>query len=253
MRLTTFATLALSACGPAAPSVIQAPLPAPSTSASSPLPTPVLDPQAELARACDAGDATACARLGTQRLDAGDTQRGIPLLRKACEARDIGACARLGAVHEHGQGIPADPVEAERLYRLACDLGQGKVAACTDLASVLTRVGDARRAEAHAILDHACDADEPRACSYLGLIYTEGLGVPYNDASWRAGARLYQKSCDLGRLGSCWHLGLLYRAGHGVPQSAARARALFEKACDGGDDSGCDELRERPKSGPKAP
>jgi len=77
--------------------------------------------------------------------------------------------------------------------------------------------------------------------------------VPYNDASFRVGAKHYQKSCDLGQLRSCWHLGLLYRTGQGVPASAARARALFEKACDGGDDSGCAELRERPKDAPKPP
>jgi TPR repeat protein len=31
--------------------------------------------------------------------------------------------------------------------------------------------------------------------------------------------------------------------GEGVPRDAARARALFRKACDGGDDHGCREIR----------
>ena len=41
-------------------------------------------------------------------------------------------------------------------------------------------------------------------------------------------------SCDAGDATACYDLGLMYEAGAGVTQDRARARSLFQRACDGG-------------------
>ncbi len=52
-------------------------------------------------------------------------------------------------------------------------------------------------------------------------------------------AALYEKVCDGGDLTACYHLGFLYALGTGVVKDVARAAALFQQACDGGQAKGC--------------
>lgn len=42
---------------------------------------------------------------------------------------------------------------------------------------------------------------------------------------------------------SCRNLGLVYQSGDGVTADAARSRTLFDKACKGGDEKACGELK----------
>ncbi|MBI1338789.1 sel1 repeat family protein, partial [bacterium] len=54
---------------------------------------------------------------------------------------------------------------------------------------------------------------------------------------------LYQKACDGGQAAGCTNLGWLYGNGRGVAQDFGRARELFQKACDGGEAQGCSNLK----------
>lgn len=46
-------------------------------------------------------------------------------------------------------------------------------------------------------------------------------------------------ACDRGNTSACFDLGIMYVRGKGVGKDVDRAKELFEKACHGGDLSGC--------------
>lgn len=100
------------------------------------------------------------------------------------------------------------------------------------------------------ILEEACHAKFADGCRVLGLMYTEGLGTPYNEGSFMLGARYYTKACELGSMQACAHLGELYSAGKGVKKDAEKSKEHFKKACDGGWDPACTELEPKTKAKP---
>jgi TPR repeat protein len=165
---------------------------------------------------------------------------------KACEGGSLADCARLGQAYRLGSGgVKQDISRAQRFFERACTLGKGQVAACTDLAEILSSgLGEKKDTDAGiAILERACAGREPGACAYLGLIFTEGLGVPYRPEQQRIGFGFYRKACDLGSAKGCWHLGLLLRAGTGCKPDQAAARRYLEKACRDGEEVACGDLK----------
>lgn len=190
----------------------------------------------------------ACALLASVDRDVAAQKSAAPALdapnlERLCTDGAQDACTRLGRAYRDGrEGLPLDCAQARRLLERACTIGQGHAPACTDLASLLhSGAAGVRKDElaAIAILDRACAGKEPSACSFLGLIYTEGLGVPYKLPYQRVGAGFYRKACELGHLGACWHLGLLLRSGTVVEKDLVAAHKLFERACKAGESYAC--------------
>lgn len=165
---------------------------------------------------------------------------------RACREGAAASCTRLGLALRLGtDGVAQDIPRARRVLTRACELGQGRVPACTHLAEIVNSelAGPRDTGAALTILERACAGQEASACAFLGLIYVEGLGVPYNAGSQHYGARFYRKACELGHGGGCWHLGLLQRSGTGLQRDAAAARGSFTRACKLGETIGCDELK----------
>ena len=127
------------------------------------------------------------------------------------------------------------------------------------------------------VFERACGSGEAVACSHLGYMYENSIGVPGNFAKKQAfyskgcdggegfacndlgiehdvscqmksasdcpvAVSLYAKSCDLGFAQGCQHLGSMYHRGAGVERDDVRAEALFRKACNGGAAGACEEL-----------
>ncbi len=55
-------------------------------------------------------------------------------------------------------------------------------------------------------------------------------------------AAKYDKECMKNNAESCYKLGFLYASGDGVKQDNAKAKELYQKACDGGSAEGCVSL-----------
>ena len=87
----------------------------------------------------------------------------------------------------------------------------------------------------------AWDRGELRACVDLGLRLIEGerQGVAQDPVAARA---LFEKACDGGVLPGCHALGVLYQQAIGVAPNHARARDLYLRACRGGHLLGCVSL-----------
>ena len=164
---------------------------------------------------------------------------------RACADGAVESCARIGRAYRLGNdGVQQDLGRALTLLQRACTLSQHRSTACADYAELLKSglAGKSDVLAALAVLDRACGASEPASCAYLGLIYTEGLGVPYTPPYWRVGVGFYRKACELGHPGGCWHLGLLLRAGMGVKKDETAARAFLSKACKAGEEVACADL-----------
>jgi len=160
-----------------------------------------------MAKACDRGEGTGCAGLGTSRYYGYgtdmDAAKGAGLWRKACNLGDLQSCNDLGDAHASGKGIGKDLGQAAGLYR------------------------------------KACDGDLPIGCANLGFVQENGFGVTKEES---LAARSYEKSCELGHGDSCARVGVKYQFGNGVAKDEAAAVALYRKACDAGVGWGCSNL-----------
>ena len=75
------------------------------------------------------------------------------------------------------------------------------------------------------------EAGDARAQYYLGIMYTNGEGVPEDD---RQAAFWFQKSARQGNAQAQYHLGILYANGTGVPEDAPQAVSWFRKSAEQG-------------------
>jgi hypothetical protein len=69
-----------------------------------------------------------------------------------------------------------------------------------------------------------------------------GLVAVWGDKDYATGFQRLDASCNAGIPRACGALGNLYINGWGTTKDKDKARALWEKACDGGDGRGCDMM-----------
>jgi len=101
----------------------------------------ILKTAADLERECSEGRAAACTRVGVQfafgtQGRQRDYQKARGFLEKGCAGRDANGCKELGVLYEYGRGVPKNPGEALRLYKIGC---QGGVALACQYAARLAR------------------------------------------------------------------------------------------------------------------
>ena len=87
--------------------------------------------------------------------------------------------------------------------------------------------------EAVAWLRKAAAHREPLAEHYLGVAYLSGRGVPQLDT---AAAYWFERASEDGLATSALNLGVMYASGRGVLKDASRARSLFLRAQQLGDE-----------------
>lgn len=81
-----------------------------------------------------------------------------------------------------------------------------------------------------------------RACDGGGIDSCHAAAVRHFQGDKAKAAALWQKACNGGDMLGCANLGFLYRHGEGVAQDAAKAAQLYTQACDGGNMGGCFNL-----------
>jgi uncharacterized protein len=147
-------------------------------------------------------------------------------LRRACALKDNAACMRLAWKHVKGEGVPADPSAAARLYRQTCD--RMYASACDMLSTLTGRAPEA--AQAVRDYDAACESGRGDDCMRLGFVLDSGS---------KRGADAFKHACERGAPKGCFWTGQLYEEGKSVPKDLARAAGLYQKACEGGDPDTC--------------
>jgi TPR repeat protein len=207
---------------------------------------------ASTTNASTAASASASASAASTDFDRHKTQ---------CAEPKADGCILLGVDYAYGLGVAQDETHAAQIYLAACNAKNGT--GCTFVADAyafgkgmpkekwkgrgiasdtLTDVG-----KKSTLYHYACDAGDGPKCTWLASAYELGLGVTQDSAKSRTlysrAAQLHQDACEKKNdMMACAALGRLAFEGHGTPKDQAHALALFEKACDGGDATGCESL-----------
>lgn len=137
----------------------------------------------------------------------------------------------------HGYTQPRPPDDDDATLSGRCTTGD--LQSCLYWADRLRGRGAAHYAEAVALYRSGCDRGHQAACSQLGLMYQDGLGVTKDPA--RA-LTLYKEACDAKVARACSRAGSLYSTGTGTARDMGPAFAYSKLGCDGNDGMGCVNL-----------
>jgi hypothetical protein len=209
--------------------------PAGTSSAAAPSETkPKLDPAAAI-DLCKKGGRSACSA--------------------ACDVGDLPSCVTFAEGLLAGSDRDAKKA-CEAPLRKACD---GKVGrGCSALARCLDVVilADGRKTylkdkrEKAALNEQACTFNDGLGCFSSAKNYEEGYGVEQDDAKSAAlmnkALTLMPKQCDSGDGKSCLSLAMLYSpasASARVQKSEAKSKALYQQACDAGEEVACNLVK----------
>lgn len=183
---------------------------------------------------CDAGE---CNTRGMDALAHARYEEAVRLLDRACALGHAVGCSNLAGLLRGGSGRPREPERAVGLYVRSCELGFAE--ACGAVASIYAEGLLVPRDPGRALgmYDRACAQGDQNACFSAGLAVAEGRGVP---RSPEAAAGRFDRACELGHATACFNAGvLLYRERGARPGENERAARYFGRACDGQQPAGC--------------
>ena len=133
------------------------------------------------------------------------TSDKVQKIRRDAEQGVAEAQYNLGVMYDNGKGVPQSYTEAMKWYRLSAEQG---------------------------------DAD---AQYNLGVMHFAGQGVRQ---SYPEALKWFRLAASKGYASAQYNLGIMYYNGQGVRVNMAIAKEWLGKACDNGDQQGCDRYRE---------
>lgn len=164
-------------------------------------------------------------------------------LIEVAEKGDLVAQVKLGKAYDDGYSRHGySRSGAQKWYRKAAE--QGDAFSQTRTGDFYSYDGDyvkAREWYEKAALQGYADANR-----WLAFLYLDGLGVRQNTSK---GIDLLKKSASQKNSEAQYALGFAYRDGMYVRKNKKTAKEWFGKACDNGDQDGCDEYRELNEAG----
>ena len=157
----------------------------------------------------------------------GDYATAYRLLKPLAEQGNARAQYDLGFMHEKGQGVPKDDVEAVKWFRKAAEQGIPK--AQFNLGIMYERGKGVPQDYAEAVkwLRRAAAQGYTKAEYNLGFMYAKGQGVPKDDVE---AAKRWRKAAEEGFARAQYNLGFMYDTGQGVPKDYIQAYMWFSIA-----------------------
>ncbi|MFT4976298.1 MAG: TPR repeat protein [Myxococcota bacterium] len=183
-------------------------------------------------RACRMGFGLACSWQSWQSSGHGDLSIAADFMKKRCSWEPLACVVRAWALSRvDGTISPASsaPEEAAALLVKSCK-EELFAPACTSLGELyLEGVGVPQDVtEAHAFITEGCEADDWWGCYQLGRLYQRGIGV---DADAARAAELFTAACDNAVPQSCTALADAMLLGTGVDKDVTRAAELYAGSC----------------------
>lgn len=152
----------------------------------------------ELSAAADSGHPVAQLQLGLIKLESGNIEDGVKLIRASANQDQAAALYRLAKLYETGQGVGKDPETARKLTERA-----------------------ARGGNRIAMHD-------------LALYHAEGRGG-VAEVDMPTAAKWFEKAAERGVVDSQFNLGVLFESGQGLPQDNEAALVWYSIAGSQGD------------------
>lgn len=198
----------------------------------------------------DEASCTYCYQDGMDARQRGELQSALRFFESGCARDDGASCNAVFHMLSNGEGAPEDDTRAISFGLRSCDLGYWK--GCSDLGLPLVRSDNpVAAAKGRELLGRACEGGRALGCGFLGAALRDGLGGP---ADAVAGNRYLERACEGGSVAFCSDLAAaLVTGAGGVEVDIPRAAALFQKACDGGWQKGCDNAELLAKATQKEP
>jgi len=196
---------------------------------------------------CQNNDMDACYQLGMQALVKArpDIRTARSLFAKGCNVHHARSCNGLAEMVRDAKGGPRDPKRAAELFGIACE--GGIQSACVELGMfTYDGVGVPQDQErAVELFTKACDHEaepQPKACSALGVAWSDGKGVEKKDLD--VAKQYFLKACDAEYAPACVLAGLLVAESRTGKRDENRAEAagLLQRACELDAHFGCFEL-----------
>ena len=188
---------------------------------------------------CKAGDSESCSILGSMywRGDgvAKDWKRSFELHTDACNAGVARSCRYAGNSQRTGRGAKRDLKRASVTLGKACDAGDGL--GCVELGRLELERDNGGVAVTQ--FRRACYGGEYDGCAELGVMYKKGAGALRKNP--KLAAKFFAKGCKEGSALACTELAQAHAAGSGVPRDKAKAKKLFEQACNRGYEPACNK------------
>lgn len=179
---------------------------------------------------------------GIVEYDKSNYKQAIKLWDEACGNGSIAGCNNVAFMYANGKGVHYDEKRASELYTLTCDAGDST--ACSNLGAIYENgVGKVRQnfVKASRLYAKSCDAGNVMGCNNLADAYYKGRGVARWDT--QLAANIYADTCDRGSIYGCYSLAQMYRKGKGIQQNRSKAKALYAKACNMGNNGSCRRYR----------
>jgi len=181
---------------------------------------------------------------------------GVHACLLACDLGDFHACTRAADRLRYGSGTARDVPYAERLYRRACEAGDGLGCAGWGWVSQAPASEDAFR-RARPLLESACAREDAEACVSAGLLRLEGRGgaveAAEGEARLRRGVELLASRCEAGEGAACVRAATLFEAGPEPVRDDSRALVYLQRSCEAGVPGGCSGLALRHLTGRGVP
>lgn len=191
--------------------------------------------ESELQNECDHNNPTACLQLGAMYHVGDGVKQSFSnakeLYTQACTLGMGSGCSNLGYLYENGQ-IGQNYAKAAEFYEKGCVLGDA--GGCESLA-ILYENGTGVSEDLQKAVDYydrACSGGFVSSCAHLALLYEQAENYEY-------AAIYHQNGCDAGDAKACSSIARMYYYGQGVSQNEQKAKELFKKSCDLGDETGC--------------
>ena len=219
----------------------------------------------ELQRAaCDAGEPRGCNNLAFILNQPGAHDSAFALYQRACAGGWTQACSNLGTFYELGLVVEQDVAEANRRYRLGCELGDGLGCANLGDSTWNGRGVEVNYQLAMELFEKGCQFGSPRACILLGEHAMSGPPRPESSpeavgcllgasdqtaeecAQHTAGspqwaserwtselvAEAYRRGCELGEAIACETLSMMIGSGEVEAKQDETKERLHQRACE---------------------
>jgi len=160
-----------------------------------------------------------------------DYDRALEILKPLAEQGNTNAQVTMGLMYDYGHGVPADPVEAIKWYKLAAEQGVPVVQHDLGVKYFQGQGVEQNYLEAAKWWEMSANAGLADSQFNLGLMYYRGIGIPRD---FDKAAKLFTQAAEQGHGNAQYSLAVMYAFGQGLDKDYQAAFDLFTKSAEQG-------------------